>query len=112
MAIGRERSKALIADTKPNRSIISLVTQHNPDTDYPGFDDIYTVGTAASILKIIKMPQGSMHIVVHGLTRFEITGRVSAKPYLKARVKLVDVKAKMTKKLKKAQKKLSRLGRS
>jgi len=49
LAIGRQRSKALLADVKPNESIIGLVTQHNPKTDRPDFDDIYSVGTVASI---------------------------------------------------------------
>ncbi len=99
LAIGRERSKRLLADTRPNESIIGLVTQHNPETDRPDFDDIYSVGTAATVLKVIKMPQGSIHIIVHGIARFKITKRLSTKPYLKARVQLLDVKAKMTKKL-------------
>ena len=38
LAIGRERSRALLADTKPNESIIGLVTQQNPQTDRPGFE--------------------------------------------------------------------------
>jgi ATP-dependent Lon protease len=99
LAIGRERSKRLLADTRPNKSIIGLVTQHNPETDKPDFDDIYSVGTAATVLKVIKMPQGSIYIVVHGTARFKITKRLTTEPYLKAGVQLLDVKAKITKKL-------------
>lgn len=99
LAVGRERSKALITDTKPNKSIIGLITQHNPQTDSPDFDDIYSVGTAASILKVIKMPQGSLHIVVHGIARFKITKPLANKPYLRAAVQLLSVKTKMTKRL-------------
>ena len=99
LAIGRKRSKRLLAATKSNKSVIGLVTQRNPETDKPGFDDIYSVGTAASILKIIKMPQGSVHIVVHGITRFKIKQKVATEPYLKATVEMLDVSVKMTKKL-------------
>ncbi len=99
LAIGRRRSKALLADIKPNESIIGLVTQHNPETDRPGFNDIYSIGTAASVLKIIKMPQGPIHIVVHGLARFKILKPIATEPYLKAQVQLLNVKVKMTKKL-------------
>jgi ATP-dependent Lon protease len=99
LAIGRQRSKALLADVKPNESIIGLVTQHNPKTDRPDFDDIYSVGTVASILKVIKMPQGLTHVVVHGIARFRIKKPIVIEPYLKARVQLLDVKARMTKKL-------------
>jgi len=99
LAIGRERSKHLLADTRPNKSVIGLVTQHNPETDKPDFDDIYSVGTSATVLKVIKMPQGSIHIVVHGIARFKITETLTTEPYLKARVQPLYVKAKITKKL-------------
>ncbi|MHC4423057.1 MAG: endopeptidase La [Planctomycetota bacterium] len=99
LAIGRRRSRALLEDIKPNESIIGLVTQHNPEIEKPGFNDIYSVGTAASVLKVIRMPQGSIHIVVHGTARFRITRRLATEPYLKARVELLKVRAKMTKKL-------------
>ena len=99
LAIGRARSRKLLEDTIPNESIIGLVTQHRPETKRPGFDDIYSVGTAASVLKLIKMPQGSIHIVVHGITRFKIKERLATEPYLKARVQLLNVTARMTKKL-------------
>jgi ATP-dependent Lon protease len=100
LAIGRNTSKALLADTKINESIIGLVTQRNPETETPTFGDLYSVGTAASVLKIIKMPQGSIHIVVHGITRFKIIETVATQPYLKARVRMLNVKTRMTKKLK------------
>ncbi len=100
LAIGRQRSRALLDDIKPNESIIGLITQHNPETDKPDFNDIYSVGTAASILKVIKMPQGPIHVVVHGIARFKILKRAATEPYLKATVQPLNVKARMTKKLK------------
>lgn len=99
LAIGRQRSKALLTDTKPNESIIGLITQRNPDTDKPNFDSLYSVGTAASVLKVIKLPQGSIHVVVHGLTRFKVIKKVATKPYLKAKVQPLNVRVNMTKNL-------------
>jgi len=99
LAIGRQRSRQLLADIEPNESIIGLVTQRNPEIDRPGFNDIYTIGTAASILKLIKMPQGSINVVVHSLSRFKILKPIATEPYLKASVRLLEAKTKMTKKL-------------
>ena len=99
LAIGRERSKALLAGTTPNESVIGLLTQRNPENDSPTFDDLYSIGTAASVLKVIKMPQGSIHIVVHGLARFKVVERTATEPYLKARVRQLRTHFKMTKKL-------------
>lgn len=99
LVIGRTSSKRLLEDAKPNKSIIGLLTQRNADTDEPGFGQLYDIGTAASILKTIKMPQGSVHIVVHSLARFKLTKPISTRPYLKAKIKLLNSKVKKTKKL-------------
>ena len=88
LAIGRERSKRLLDDTKPNESVIGLLTQRNPETDNPQPQDLYRIGTAASLLKVIKMPQGSSNIIVHGICRFEIVEFVSTEPYFKAKLLL------------------------
>jgi ATP-dependent Lon protease len=99
LAVGRKRSKALLSDTEPNETIIGLLTQRNPDTDRPDFNNLYSTGTAASVLKVTKLPQGSIHVVVHGITRFKVIEQVAIKPYLKARIKPLSTKVKMTKKL-------------
>ena len=99
LAIGRRRSKALLADTKPNESVIGLLTQRKSDIEIPGFSDLYSIGTAATVLQVTKMPQGPVHIVVHGITRFKIVRRIAVEPYLKARVRVLGVKVNMTKKL-------------
>ncbi len=99
LAVGRTRSKALLDETTPNESVIGLLTQRNPETDHPDFDDLYSIGTTANVLKVIKMPQGSMHIVVHGLSRFKIIERIATEPCLKAKIQLLDVETKLTKKL-------------
>jgi len=99
LAVGREKSKALLADVRSDRSIIALLTQRDPQTDDPTFDDLYTVGTIASVLKMIKLPQGSIHVVVHGVVRFRILEPVATEPYLKARIKPIHVKFRLTKHL-------------
>ena len=99
LAVGRKRSKALLADTEPNESIIGLLTQRDPEIDRPDFGNLYSIGTAASVLKVTKLPQGSIHIVVHGITRFKVVKKVAIKPYLKARIKPLNTKVRKTKKL-------------
>ena len=99
LAIGRKRSKALLAEITPNESIIGLLTQRHPDIDRPDFSNLYRVGTAASVLKVIKLPQGSIHVVVHGISRFKVIKEVATRPYLKARVQPLNVKVRMTKTL-------------
>jgi len=99
LAVGRERSKRLIADIEPQKTIFGLVAQKNPDSEDPSSNDLYSVGTAASVLKVIKMPQGSVNIIVHGIVRFRILEFIQKDPYLKARVQVVPTRTRMTKKL-------------
>jgi ATP-dependent Lon protease len=99
LTVGRPGSKALLAEADRNRVTIGLLTQRRAEVDNPGFDDLYSIGTTASVLKTIKMPQGSVNIFVHGIARFQVVERIATKPYLKARVKLLSVKTRMTKQL-------------
>ncbi|MHC4131682.1 MAG: endopeptidase La [Planctomycetota bacterium] len=99
LAIGRKRSKNLLKNIKVHKSVIGIVTQHDPSIDQPDFDDLYNVGTAATVLKMIRLPQGSMHIVVHGIARFKISRPLSLEPYLKAETEPLRAQAKITKKL-------------
>ncbi|UCE49713.1 MAG: LON peptidase substrate-binding domain-containing protein, partial [Phycisphaerales bacterium] len=99
LAVGRKRSKALLADIEPNESIIGLLTQRNTETETPNFRDLYSIGTAASVLKVIKLPQGTMHVLVHGIARFNVIEKVATRPYLKARIRQLNVKMRMTKRI-------------
>jgi len=100
LAIGRERSKSLLSEVKINKSVIGVVTQHDSKIDKPNFDEVYNIGTAATVLKMVKLPQESMHIVVHGITRFKIVEALTTEPHLKARIEPIETAVKITKKLK------------
>ena len=99
LAVGRKKSKALLTKTEPNETIIGLLTQRSSETEMPNFNNLYSIGTAASVLKVIKLPQGSLHVVIHGITRFKVVEKVATKPYLKAKVRRLKVKIRMTKRL-------------
>ena len=99
LAIGRTRSKKLVKEMIPHETVFGLVTQMDPRIEDPGPKDLYRVGTAASVLKVIKMPQGSLNIIVHGMTRFEIIEFTGTKPYLKAKVRMITTKTRKTRKL-------------
>jgi ATP-dependent Lon protease len=99
LAVGRQRSKKLIADIAPKETVFGLVAQKKPEIESPTPDDLYRVGTAASVLKVIRMPQGSVNIVVHGIMRFRIVRFTATVPYLKARVEPLPVQVRNTKKL-------------
>jgi len=88
---GRDQSIKLIKEANKGNKTIGVVAQKNEVTENPGIEDIYTVGTVARILKMLKMPDGNTMVVLQGKKRFEIENLIQEKPYLKAKVnELVD----------------------
>ena len=82
LAIGQERSIKLIDDVVAGDRLLALVTVRTPDVDQPGWDDLYGVGTAAIVHKLIKVPDGTLRILVQGVERIRLDGRVQDDPYL------------------------------
>ncbi len=99
LAVGRASSKKLLASMNEGKGIIGLLTQRDSKINAPRFKDLYSVGTIASILKIIKMPQGTLHVVLHGLTRFKVVKPIATKPYLKAKIEILNTEIRKTKNL-------------
>jgi ATP-dependent Lon protease len=84
LAIGQERSIKLVEDAVDGERLLALVTVENPETDQPGWDDLHEVGTAAVIHKLIRVPDGTLRILVQGVRRVRLERRVKDDPYLVA----------------------------
>jgi len=82
LAIGQERSIKLVENVVSGDRVLALVTVKNPDAEQPGWDDLYEVGTAAVIHKMIKVPDGTLRILVQGVQRIKLDRQVQDDPYL------------------------------
>ena len=84
--VGREKSvKALEAvDKQVNR--ILLVAQKNGGVDDPGEEDVYTVGTIAKILHLLPLPDGTLKVLVEGVSRARVETFVEDRPYMRVTV--------------------------
>jgi ATP-dependent Lon protease len=82
LAIGQERSIRLVEDAVSGDQTLALVTVRNTDADPPGWDDLYDVGTAAAIHKMMRVPDGTLRILVTGTRRIRLESRVKDEPYL------------------------------
>jgi ATP-dependent Lon protease len=82
LAIGQERSIKLVEDVVSGDRTLSLVTVKNEEAEQPGWDDLYEVGTAAVIHKMIKVPDGTLRILVEGMRRIGLDNHVQDDPYL------------------------------
>ena len=87
VSLGREKSVRLIREAEKSGGVIGAVLQKVQSVENPGPDDLYRIGTAASILKVLEMPSGNLTVILHGLEKFEIKEFVSSTPYFKASVR-------------------------
>jgi ATP-dependent Lon protease len=84
--VGRPKSVQAIEEAMIQDKQIFLATQKEAETDDPGEDDIYQVGTIAEIKQILKLPGGTIRVLVEGLHRAKSLGVVATEPYIKAKV--------------------------
>ena len=84
LAIGQERSVRLIEDVVSGDRMLALVAARDPGIDVPDFGDLYEVGTLAIVQKMIKIPDGTLRILVQGLRRIHLVRETRTDPYLVA----------------------------
>ncbi|MBZ5515182.1 MAG: endopeptidase La [Acidobacteriia bacterium] len=87
LTVGRESSLRLVNELKEEERFIAVVSQRDPRVDNPQAVDLYQIGTAAYIHKIIKLPNQSLFVFVEGLQRLALLEVIQQEPYLRARVK-------------------------
>ena len=86
ITVGREKSMKLVREVEGVGGILGAVLQKEPEVEQPGPDDLYRIGTAARILKVLEMPNGNLTVILHGLEKVEISEFVVSEPYFKASV--------------------------
>ncbi len=87
LAVARESSVRLIDEAISGGKLIGVFTQRDASVEEPQQADLYTVGTASHIHKMFKLPDGSLRLIVQGLTRLTLDQVVDTRPYLRARVR-------------------------
>jgi ATP-dependent Lon protease len=82
LAIGQERSIRLVDDVVAGDRMLALVTARDAENEQPGFDDLYDIGAAAVVHKMIRVPDGTLRVLVQGLRRVRLVGEAQSEPYL------------------------------
>jgi len=90
ISAGRDKSIKLINDANAGGKIIGVVSQINEEDEDPSKDDIHKIGTVARILRVLKMPDGNVTVILQGKKRFEIDEVVLEEPYMTATIKEVS----------------------
>jgi ATP-dependent Lon protease len=92
LAVGQPRSITLVNDVLAADRRLVMVASRDPEADEPGPDQLYDVGVAGVVARMLKVPDGSLRVLVQGAQRVKIEEWISTDPYLVARVvELEDV---------------------
>ena len=86
LAIGQERSVQLVNDVLAGNRMLVMVASKDPEVENPGPDQIYRVGVAGFVARMLKVPDGSLRILVQGGRRVELTDFIATEPYMVARI--------------------------
>jgi len=92
LAVGQERSIHLIDDVLGANRMLVMVASKDAELEEPGPDDLYRVGVAGAVARMMKIPDGSLRILVQGMQRVQLGPFVTEEPYMVARIsELPDV---------------------
>jgi ATP-dependent Lon protease len=86
LSVSREKSINAVDAALAEQRIIMLVAQRDAQNDTPHPGDLYGVGTVAAIMRMLKLPDGRIRLLVQGLTRARVDSFLSEEPYLKAKI--------------------------
>ncbi|MBQ8543582.1 MAG: endopeptidase La [Alistipes sp.] len=89
ITVGREKSIKLVRDVNANKGLLGAVLQRESEVEVPSPNDMYKVGTAARIIKILEMPNGNLTVILSGLEKIEVGEYLQSEPYLKATVRTI-----------------------
>jgi ATP-dependent Lon protease len=86
LAVGQERSVQLVNDALAGNRLLVMVASKNPELESPAPDDLYDVGVVGAIARMMKVPDGTLRILVQGAQRVRIVRWLRDTPYLVAQV--------------------------
>jgi len=86
ISVGRRKTLNLLDDVVGDNKLIAVVSQRNPADDDPDPSDMYRVGTAARILKVVKLSGNNVNLIIQGLHRVRVDRFLATEPFVKAQV--------------------------
>src|SRR6184192_368010 len=90
LTVSRPASIKLLDETLPITKVVGFLTQRQEEKEEPAPQDLYHVGTAAIVLKLLRQAENNIVIVVQGLRRFAMRKIIATQPYLRAEIDLLN----------------------
>jgi ATP-dependent Lon protease len=88
LTVGQPRSVRLVDDVVGGDKLVGLVAALDPEKETPGPEDLYRIGTIATVHRLLRAPDGTVRLLVQGIKRFRLGEFVAEEPYLKAHIHL------------------------
>src|SRR5256885_13702882 len=88
--VGRQKSKNLLDEVMPGEKLIGVVTQKSAEVEDPKLEDLNPVGSACTILKLFKLPDGNQSIIVHGMARFRLKSLIRTDPFAVGEIEVLE----------------------
>ena len=88
LTVGQPRSIRLVDEVVSGDKLVGLVASKNPELEMPGPTDLYSIGTIATVHRLLRAPDGTIRLLVQGMDRFRVGEFVEDEPYLKAKIEL------------------------
>ena len=87
--VGRRQTVRAVEEAVSKDGFLMLATQKDPNSESPGPNDIYAMGTIGRVLKMLKLPDGRVKALVQGISKAKITGYVKVKPWYRVKVEVL-----------------------
>lgn len=88
LTVGQARSLKLVDEVSTSNRLVGLFSAMDPDMDMPGVNDIYQVGTLAQIHRLFRAPNGTVRLLVQGISRIRIKQFTTTEPFMRADVEV------------------------
>ena len=88
LTVGQARSIKLVDDVMAGNRLMGLVASRNPELELPAAEDLFRIGTVGIIQRLFRAPDGTIRLIIQGLSRFELGDFTANEPYLIAKISL------------------------
>lgn len=89
VAVGRESSLQLVRSASKTGALIGVCCQREADTERPGIDELYPIGVAARVMRLLELPDGTTSAILQGFGRFRLSAPLRMRPYMRAYVEVL-----------------------
>jgi ATP-dependent Lon protease len=90
LMVARGKSVKLVDSVLSGNRLLGVVAQKDPSIEDPGADDLFSYGTAGTILKMLKFPDDSIRVLVRGIKRIRIDEIIGTNPFFTAKIKTLE----------------------